>query len=280
MLSCLENFRRSFFFSVIVAVFSALLVSSCKTSKKIVAAAPLKLRGANVIQVFDSVLEHEFAFDWLTLKASVDYSRQDETESFDVNVRIRKDSALWISITPLLGIEAIRVLVTRENMQILDRVHKTYTVHDFNYLEDLLKTRINFEIIQAVLVGNYFPYLKNEKLKSIYEEDSCTILSTLNKRKLRRAMEDKDPNKPIVQDFWINSDYRITKSRMEDDKLNRSLEAVYSNFTEAGSKLIPNKIFVKITSLNPVAIKVEYSKITANELTTLPFSVPEKYERK
>jgi hypothetical protein len=93
-------------------------------------------------------------------------------------------------------------------------------------------------------------------------------------------MEDKDPNKPIVQDFWINSGYRITKSRMEDDKLDRSLEANYTDFTEAGGKLIPTRIFVSITSSKPVTIKVEYSKITVDEPVSLPFSVPEKYEKR
>jgi hypothetical protein len=261
-------------------LFSLFVFSSCKTSKKIVVAAPLKLRGADVIQVFDSVMRNEFTFEWLTLKASVEYTARNESESFDVNLRVRKDSAIWLSITPLLGIEAVRLLVTRDSMHILDRVHKTYSVHNFDYLDSLLKTHINFEIIQAVMVGNYFPYLKNEKLKSLYEEDSTTILSTLNKRKLRRAMEDKDPNKPIVQDFWIDSDYRIAKSRMQDDKLNRSLEAVYTDFTTAGSKLIPNKIFVTIAATNPSTIKVEYTKVTVDEPVTIPFSVPEKYERR
>ncbi len=280
MTASTKFFHTRFLFFSFLAGFALLTFSSCKTSKKIVAAAPLKLRGADVIEVFDSVLAHQFSFEWLTLKASVDYTAQNATDSFDVNMRIRKDSAIWLSITPLLGIEAVRVLVTHDSMQILDRLHKTYTVHDFDYLEDLLKTKLNFEIMQAVIVGNYFPYLKNEKLKSVYEEDSCLIVSTLNKRKLRRALEDKDPNKPIIQDFWINSNYKITKSRMEDDKLNRSLEAVYSDFTEAGSKLIPNKIFVNIISSNPASINVEYSKITVDEPTTLPFTVPEKYTRK
>ncbi|MCX6290313.1 MAG: DUF4292 domain-containing protein [Bacteroidetes bacterium] len=264
----------------ILLLLPLILMSSCKTSKKVVVSTPLKLRGAEVIEVFDSVLAHEFSFEWLVLNASVDYTSRNETESFDIHVRMRKDSAIWISITPLLGIEAARVLVTRDGMQILDRVHKTYTVHDFGFLDSLLKTHLNFEIMQAVLVGNYFPYLKNEKLKSVYEEDSCTILSTLNKRKLKRAMEDKDPNKPIVQDFWISTSYRITKSRMEDERLNRSLEATYSDFTEAGSKLIPNNILVTIAAVNPAEIKVAYSKIAVDETVTFPFTVPDKYERK
>ncbi len=274
--------RSNFFFlrSLIFILFSLVIFSSCKTSKKVVVAAPLKLRGADVIEIFDSVMYNEFSFSWLTLKASVEYTSRNESQSFDVNVRMRKDSAIWLSITPLLGIEAVRVLVTHDTMQILDRIHKTHSVHNFDYLDSLLKTNINFEIIQAVLVGNYFPYLKNEKLKSVYEEDSTTILSTLNKRKLRRAMEDKDPNKPVVQDFWINSDYRISKSRMQDDKLDRSLEAAYSDFTMAGSKLIPNKIAVTVSSENPTKITVEYEKITVDEPVSIPFTVPEKYERK
>src|SRR6185369_9002330 len=144
-----QSFRN---FSLPFLVLLAFLASSCKTSKKIVVAAPLKLRGADVIQVFDSVLAHEFSFSWMTLKASVEYAGENETESFDVNVRVRKDSAIWISITPLLGIEAVRVLVTRDNMQILDRVHKTYSVYNFDYLDSLLKTQLNFEIMQAILV--------------------------------------------------------------------------------------------------------------------------------
>ncbi len=274
--------RSNFFFlrAVVFFLFSLFIFSSCKTSKKVVVAAPLKLRGADVIEIFDSVMLHEFSFSWLTLKASVEYTNRNESQSFDVNVRMRKDSAIWLSITPLLGIEAVRVLVTHDTMQILDRVHKTYAVHHFDYLDSLLQTNINFEIIQAVMVGNYFPYLKNEKLKSVYDEDSTTILSTLNKRKLRRAMEDKDPNKPVVQDFWINSEYRIAKSRMQDDKLERSLEATYSDFTLAGTKLIPNKIYVTVSSADSSKITVEYEKITVDEPVSIPFSIPEKYDRK
>lgn len=267
-----------FFISLLILLFVS---TSCKTSKKIVVAAPLKLRGANVIQVFDSVTAHQFSYQWLALKASVTYTgSNNEAETFDVNLRAKKDSAIWISITPLLGIEGARVLVTRDSMQILDRVHKTYAAFGYDYLDSLLKTRLNFEIVQAIIIGNYFPYLKNEKLKSVYEEDTTTILSTLNKRKLRRSMEDKDPNKPVIQDFWINGNYRIMKSKMQDDKLNRSLEAAYSDFTEVSSGLIPTRILVTITASKPSSILVEYSKVVAEIPETLPFSVPDKYERK
>ncbi|HNP47591.1 MAG TPA: DUF4292 domain-containing protein [Bacteroidia bacterium] len=241
----------------------------------------MKLKGADVISVFDSVMFRQFNFEWLTAKATVDYTdKTGETNSFDVNLRIRKDSAIWISITPLLGIEAARVLINRDSLMILDRVHKTFSARDYNYLEDMLKSGVNYDMIQAVIVGNYFPYLKNEKLKSMYEDEPYIILSTLNKRQSKRVQEEKDPTKPIIQDFWIDGNYRIAKSRITDDKKDRWIEANYKNFMDVNSELFPGNIVVTISSATPIIIKLEYNKVTAEEMFTMPFSVPEKYERK
>ncbi|MBL0258468.1 MAG: DUF4292 domain-containing protein [Bacteroidetes bacterium] len=256
---------------------------SCKTTRKIVDTppAPVKLKGEEVITVFDSVMARQFYFEWLTAKATVDYTdKSGETTTFDVNLRVRKDSAIWISITPLLGIEAARVLINRDSLMILDRVHRTFSARDYNYLEDMLKTGINYDMIQAVIVGNYFPYLKNEKLKSMYEEDPYIILSTLNKRQSKRVQEEKDPTKPIIQDFWIDGNYRIAKSKITDDKKDRWIEATYKNFMDVNSELFPGNLVVTISSASPIIIKLEYTKVTANEEFTMPFSVPEKYERK
>ncbi len=263
-------------------------LTACHTTKKVSEVPlPVKLKGENVIQLFDSVLTHQFNYTSLTAKANVQYlPAQSEAQSFDATLRLLKDSAIWLSVTPLLGIEVARVLITRDSLRILDRFHKTYMVRDYTFLEDLLKTKINFEIIQAVIVGNYFPYLKNEKLRSVYEDSTFLILSTLTKHQAKRVMEDKDVNKPIVQDFWIDGNYKIRKSLITDDKLDRTLQADYTNFmnlNEANAaqppKLFPRNIEVSVVASPPLKIKVIYEKVT-EEPTTLPFTVPEKYERK
>ena len=68
----------------------------------------------------------------------------------------------------------------------------------------LLRMNIDYEIIQGVLTGNLFSYKKN-KFNSVYnDEDKYYILSTLGKHKLKRSLEEKDPNKPIIQDMWVS----------------------------------------------------------------------------
>ena len=273
---------RIFFRYSVVSFLVFLLFASCHPTKKIVDTPhPVKLKGSNVIETFDSLLAHQFDFEWLTAKAEVEYTdRENNPESFDVNIRVRKDSVIWISVTPLLGIEAVRVLITPDSMKIMNRLRKTYTARDLSFLDDMLKAHINFEIMQAVLIGNYFPYLKNEKLKSMYDDSTFVILSTLNKRQTKRIMEEKDPTKPIIQDFWIDDYYKINKSKISDDRQNRTLQAEYSDFSDVDQKRFPHTIIVTVMTASPLRIKVKYSKVVSGEHQTLPFTVPEKYEHK
>jgi len=269
--------------SVLAGLSILLLFSSCKTTKKLVdiPSVQVKLKGADVVQVFDSVLAHQFEFSYLAAKATVDYTdKSGETQSFDVNMRMRRDSAIWISITPLLGIEVARVIIDRDSLMIMDRVHKTFMARSYSYLEEMLKTTVTFEMIQAVVSGNYFPYQKADKIRSVYEEEPYVILSTLNKRRVKRVLEEKDPSKPVIQDFWIDGNFRIAKSKITDDRLDRWVEATYKNFTEVGGRLFPNNLVVTISSSSPTIIKIAYNKLTPEETFTMPFTVPEKYERK
>jgi len=268
-----------------VSLCSILLIfSSCKTTKKIVdiPSVQVKLKGADVIQVFDSVLANQFEFSYLAAKATVDYTdKTGETQSFDVNMRMRRDSAIWISLTPLLGIEVARVIIDRDSLMIMDRLHKTFMARDYAYLEEMLKTTVTFEMVQAVVSGNYFPYQKADKIRSVYEEEPYVILSTLNKRRVKRVLEEKDPSKPVIQDFWIDGNFRIARSKITDDRLDRWVEASYKNFTEVGERLFPNNLVVTISSSSsPTIIKIAYNKLTEGESFTMPFTVPEKYERK
>lgn len=266
-----------------VLLGSALFFSSCKTSKKIVESAPVpvKVKGDDAVAVFDSVAAHAFRCEWLVAKAQVDYTdKRGETNSFDVNMRLRKDSLLWISITPLLGIEAVRVLINPDSIVMLDRVHKEVSIRKYDYLEEMLHAPVSFAMIQAVIAGNYFPYRSNEKIRSLYEEEPYFILSTMNKRQARRTMEEKDPSSPVVQDFWIDGNYRIAKAKITDDKLDRWVEARYTAFDSIGPGLFPQQLVVTISGSTPVIMKITYEKLTTDEPAAMPFSVPEKYERK
>ena len=276
-----KNFLNNAFLSVSLAVLLSFLLPSCKTGQKTVATpGTVNLPAEQADSLFAKVQQHEFQFEWLTAKASVEYTdANNQQTSFTVNLRAANDSLLWLSVTPLLGIEVVRVLITRDSIYLLDRLHNTYIVRDYRFLEDMLKTPVRFDMLQAILTGNYFSGIEGGKIISVYEESPYYILSTLPKLKTLRATEEKDPNHPQVQDYWIDTSSRMVKTRIEDDNLKRTLTIDYPEYTAHGDTFFPKIIRLNIEASKPSRITIEYNKYNTDGPLSFPFSVPEKYSR-
>lgn len=267
-----------------IFLLAVIIIASagCRSTKKVVVSKneEVKLKTEEVIVLFDKVVAAQVNYEWMNGKAEVEYTDHTGNKtSFDINIRIRKDSAIWVSIVPLLGIEVARALISRDSIQILDRIHKQYISRSINYLEDILHTPVNFEMIQAVLSANYFNCMKNDKLKSVYEESPYYILSSLNKRQVKRSLEEKDLTKPIIQDFYVDTLYRIQKTNVEDNRYNRAMNISYSDFRQTDGGLFPFQSDVKIADVKPISVTIKFSKAEFNNPQSLNFTVPEKYDR-
>ncbi|MBK6643722.1 MAG: DUF4292 domain-containing protein [Bacteroidetes bacterium] len=227
-------------FVVVVAIMTGL--SSCKTRHK--AQVPVVKDEKNpddksAPDLQQLIYDNSFKVNSFSAKASVKTNIGDQSNSFNINLRIKTDSVIWISVSPLLGIEVARVMITRDSVKFMDRLNNKYSNSDFRFFNDLLNVNIDFEIIQGILTGNLFSYKKN-KFNSVYIEDKYYILSTLSKRKLKRSLEDIDPNKPIVQDMWVSyQNYRITRLSVEDQRLQKSLLTDYSDHRQTEGGLFP-----------------------------------------
>lgn len=275
--------KQSLNFFILSIIFVSIF-SGCRTTHKaekpIVIKENRKLKEITADSLLMFINDSAFRAERLSGKAEVETDIEGNSNSFDIAIRARKDSAIWISISPLLGIEVMRVLITRDSVKYLDRIHKKYQVTDYQFLNELLRMNIDYEIIQGVLTGNLFSYKKN-KFNSVYnDEDKYYILSTLGKRKLNRSLEEKDPNKPIIQDMWVNdSTFRITKLSIEDNKIDKTLLTGYEDFRPTDTGLFPYKSKTRITAEKTINISIYYSKITVNEEQEFPFHIPRSYEK-
>lgn len=264
-----------------------LSLNACKSGQKLVVAPTTDNKvdtlSANQItakQLLDSVTAHEMKIEWVSAKANVDANIGDDDKSFSVTLRIHRDSAIWVSINAILGVEAARILITKDSLKLIDRIHNKYAIADYEYLADILRIKIDYHAIEAMLLGNFFGYRNENKFNSVYLEDKYFILSSLTKRKLRRSLEDKDPNKPVVQDFYIDPlTYRILTMRVEDDKLNKTINTEYSNFSQTTNGLIPLNATTKITADKNISIKIEYTRFNIDEKEEMPFRIPANFER-
>ena len=214
---------------------------------------------------------------WFAARVNVESTVDKETRAFNANLRICKDSAIWMSISPGLGIEVARVLIDKDSVRFINRLNSTYFKGGFDYLNKLLQVDVNFKMIQAVLLGNvYLHYGVDKYIQD--RENAELVLSTLKFRKIKRENELEVPQ-ILTQEIWYSpAQQKITKMEMQDYRPIRKFNVRYNAFETVEGISLPVKINIEASANKELKIVLDYSKIGLNKELNLPFNIPDGYE--
>lgn len=275
-----------FFFTL---TFLAMLSSSCRTLRPIKPPIPAP---DNVSQRLDFktpkalsayLKENEFKYDWLSTKFSATVESNDNKQSFTVSVRAKKDSAMWMSVS-VLGIEGARMLITTDSVRFMDKVNNKYFVGDYQYLSQLLNIDVDFETMQSVLIGNSVAFYEDDERLKSGKDSSFYLLSTIKKRKLKKALKESPDNiyrkEDLAQRIWLNPlTFKIHQIVINDFPNDRLFTAKYSDFQVVDSSYFPFKADFLIEGQKKMIVKIDYSKVVQDKPQAMPFNIPAKYER-
>ncbi|MEZ5196431.1 MAG: DUF4292 domain-containing protein [Bacteroidales bacterium] len=154
-------FSRSFISFLAFIVFIS-LTTSCKTNRSVIK-EPIKEYGADYL--FEKLKENELKFDWFTAKYNLDLIIDKKKTSLSGQLRVKKDSVIWISFSPALGIEMARLLVTTDSVKFINRINKTYFEGDYRLVNDFLDSNVDFDVLQSILLGNDLTYYEDGKFR-------------------------------------------------------------------------------------------------------------------
>lgn len=231
----------------------------------------------------NNIKENEFGFTWVNAKANVETLIDGKEESFDIRVKIKKDSAILVSIQYLLGLEVAKILITKDTVKLVNYIQKNYFVGDFNYINDLLNTELDFNVLQAVLFGNSAEFYEDDdlKLKPIIDRENCRyLLSTERKRKLKKLQTTGTELKKALQILTLSPEnYKILKNEFIDPGTNRTFIANYKNFIQKDSVYAPFNVDIDIYAEKKANIKIEYVRIEKNTPQKISINIPNKYDR-
>jgi hypothetical protein len=266
------------FKGLMLAGIFLMLLASCKSTRPLIK-APLKEEGPEYL--YSRLKENEFSFDWLSLKFDARYTEKRNTTEFKGQIRIRRDSLIWVSITPALGIELFRMVITNDSVKYVNRFNKGYFVGDYALVSRFLQIDIDFDILQSVIMGNDFQFYENNTFRASIDNLEYK-LSTTGRRKIRKEAEEHS-NDPVIllQNIWLDPEsFKITKIDVKEYlKENRKLNATYADFVITDSQKYPSTLYFDIMAEEVMKIRINYNKVTLNEPMTFPFSIPENYRR-
>lgn len=263
---------------LIIFMILLIILGSCRTARKTIK-EPIKEYGAEFL--FEKLKENELRFDWFSGKFSLDLVIDKKKSSFNGQVRIRKDSAIWVSFSPLFGIEMARLLISNDSVKYINRINNTYFTGTFETANRFLDSNIDFDVIQSLLMGNDLTYYDDGRFRASYDSREYHLV-TAGRRKLRQYVKNNDDEKRIyIQNIFLSPEtFKITNMKIKEvEKENTRLEATYSDFQEVSRQLFPHTINFEITAGIPVLVTLNYSRIILNDPKKLSFNIPKKYSR-
>ncbi|MEN8224247.1 MAG: DUF4292 domain-containing protein [Bacteroidota bacterium] len=262
---------------VLVIIFLSGIAGGCTTKRHIIK-EPLK--DARSVYLIDKLAQNELNFDWFSAKFSIDYIYDKKLSEFKGQIRIRKDSIIWLSFSPALGIEMARMKITNDSVFFMNRLNKTYLAGDYRFVNDFLKTNIDFDILQSLIIGNDFQFYEKSKFRATVDNQEYK-LSTAERYKLKKFIkQDETDAKAFYQDIWLNPEnFKITHVTLKEITKDKKLDAYYDDFRDHEGQMFPFNIIFEINASEKIIVKVDYSRIRIDEALTFPFRISSKYER-
>jgi hypothetical protein len=261
---------------LVLALLMLVIAYSCSTKRQIIMEPLKEARSAYLI---DELAKNELRFAWFSAKFSIDYIYDKKLTEFKGQIRIRKDSVIWLSFSPALGIEMARLKITNDSVLFMNRINKTYLLGDYDFINDYLQTNIDFDILQAIIIGNDFQFYDKTKFRASIDNQEYK-LSTAERRKLKKFVKLGETDRAFYQDIWLNPyNYKITRVNLKEIANDKKLEAYYGKFKDHDGQLFPFNILFEISADENISVEVDYSRIRIDQSLSFPFTIPSKYER-
>ena len=272
-------FRFSFFISLFSVFFF-----SCRTSKKITAtASPAPSAEMTFQQAMDSMRHNIPSFTALTAKGDIEFNSSGNSVSFSFHLRMKRDSAIWLSVSPLLGIEAVRILLTKDSVKALDRLNNIYYSDGYNAVNILANANLNFSLLQSMVMAGYFPSSDSDTLRSLYVENPDYLLTTIEKKNKSRS-EEESAVLPFTWDIWVSpADNRIHKMNIAEPANQKNVRVDYGDFRDTGAGIIPFRQDVNLTDdagQKSAQVIISFAKVNPVSTVGLPFNIPSRFEHK
>ncbi len=247
---------------ILYAICLVVWFSACKRNNITGSAAPEKINKINVINL---------DYNNLSAKGRMQYENDGEKINTGITIRMKKDSIIWISVVPALGIEVARVRITPDSVALINRLEKTYFADNLQALKTRFNVDLTFNMVQALLIGNYVPGEKgNEKL--------------LDKEPIQHTQQNLGA--AILDQFISTESFKLKKLQISDPESANTITVDYSDFENVGDKPLAKSTLVVANTVKENQIKkmvasINYNKVEVNSNNlAFPFSIPNDYRRK
>lgn len=250
--------------------------TSCRSIDRIFVGKPLGDYSEK--QLIEKIITEETDFETLyfrRLQLSVDGFGQNR--SVRANMFISRSEKIVLSIIPIMGIEAARILVNSEGIQVIDRINKQHHFYSYSAINRRFGYELDYFMIEQLLTNRLIteesPFYSQFRLLRGKQSDDNYILS-LSQQAFMGSLQ-----REVIFEI-LPTIYKVKHFEYKDMLRDSQIEARYSDFrTINGQSVFPMSMqFRAKQSYQVVVVEFNYQSVDIDSSHSLNFSVPSDYE--
>lgn len=266
-------------------------------------------RDASPTEVLEQCLATRLQWPGLSMKVDATVRTDSLDQSFTATVRMVPDSAVWMSLSPALGVEVARLLLTRDSLFVLSKIpgnrwyyagpadvrHFVDADLGLRDVQDLLSGRplgldpegdkflIRNDGGDYVLVARY-PRKARRVVgapeRAVVDEDSLGV--TLPDRRYARVRGRADADDLLVKRHRIDAaTFDPVRDDFDDFREELYIAVERSAFVDTEQGRYPRSLAFRVDYRDAeMEIELEIQRIKVDTVREIPFEVPEDVERR
>jgi hypothetical protein len=247
----------------LVFLLPLLLFISCRTARNASGSMP-ELKPLSFL--LEKIAKSRITTDWLSAKAAIAIESPEMNISFSSNIRLIRDSVIWINFKKL-SIEAARAMITKDSVFIINYLGKQYIARDLKFLEDNFNLPGSFDMLQDIILGN--PVLL-DSVDITAEVDTFAYVLAGQSEKYKN-------------EYWFDSaTFGLKKMHWEERFSRNKISLLQTDFSESykGAPFSMHRYLEYFDDRDTRrSADIQFSEVEFTDPKPLRFEVPEHYER-
>lgn len=259
--------------SIKLALFVLTIVMLASCSKKVVPSdndnAPVTVTSENIdMSAF-------YQADWRTFKSGgkVEIGSGSKSLNSSMQMKMLRNKSIYLSVRPMLGIEAAKMLINGDSILLVDKLHKRYVLEKASLLTNGVPVSVG--ALQDIFLGRAFELGKGSLTQELKEDFTASVKDN------KIVLTPKNQFKGFDYNFVYDGRNNIVSLNVVPSNTGASTYSVTYRKIQgsvAGKVATEASVSTKLNG-NSLKLNLEYMDIMWNENFTIDTNIPKNYKR-
>jgi len=258
----------------IAAILMVALMSMTSCSKKVV--QNVDDDNSSLILTNETIdMSAFFQADWRTFKSggNVEIGSGSKSLSSSMQMKMIRNKSIYVSVRPVLGIEAAKMVINGDSILLVDKLHKRYILEKASMLTNGIPVTVG--ILQDIFLGRAFELGKGSFTQDMKDDFTASVVNN------KVVLTPKQQFKGFDYNFVYDNRNNIVSLNVVPSVSGSSTYSVsYSNIigTVVGKVASEASVSSQLNG-NSLNLELEYKDMNWNESFTIDTNIPKNYKR-